>query len=227
MAAENGQGWFEGAWAFREETRYPKLFGSLGPGIYPLDADLFTSVFRQESFDPRWLSLGVFECAPTMERASWVYVSSGLSTTWESSSPEPDKWSGLGCEFIMQSPRQAQWALLLLRKMVAFQILLACGKFPGKPVLAVGDRIPLRSPIDGASSKLTWALVASSQEFPDVQQIPSGRFQFFQFIGITEEEAEYARGNSSKQLTNLLAALKLASTTEPSRESVAPTKPSS
>jgi hypothetical protein len=227
MPAEDWQAWFEDAWAFREETLYPKLFGSLGPGIYPLDSELFTSVFRQDSFDPRWLNHGVFECAPTAERANWVYVSSGLSNAWEASSPEPDKWSGLGCEFIVQSPRQAQWALLFLRRMVAFQILLACGKFPGKPLLAVWDRIPLRSPIDGASSKLRWTLVAPSPDFAGMQQIPSGRFQFLQFIGITEDEAEYATGNSSQELFDLLMAQNLAPVTEPHRESAALTKPPS
>jgi hypothetical protein len=224
MTAGDWQAWFEDAWAFREETLYPKLFGSLGPGIYPLDSVLFTSVFRQDSFDPRWLNHGVFECAPTAERANWVYVSSGLSNAWEASSAEPEKWSGLGCEFIVQSPRQAQWALLFLRRMVAFQILLACGKFPGQPLLAVWDRIPLRSPIDGASSKLSWALVAPSPDFAGVQQIPSGRFQFFQFIGITEDEAEYARGNSSHELFDLLVAGKLAPVTDPDRNGVTLTK---
>jgi hypothetical protein len=225
MTAGDWQAWFEDAWASREETLYLKLFGSLGPGIYPLDSVLFTSVFRQDSFDPRWLNHGVFECAPTAERANWVYVSSGLSNAWEASSPEPEKWSGLGCEFIVQSPRQAQWALLFLRRMVAFQILLACGKFPGKPLLAVWDRIPLRSPIDGASSKLSWTLVAPSPDFAGVQQIPSGRFQFFQFIGITEDEAEYARENSSQELFDLLLAQNVAPVTEPNRESVTLTKP--
>ena len=222
MAAERWQAWFEDAWAFREETLYPQLFGTLGPGIYPLDSDLFVSLFHQNTLDPRWLNHGVFECAPTAGRSSWVYVSSGLSNAWEDSSPQPDNWSGLGCEFIIQSSQQSQWALLLLRKMVAFQILLAGGKFPGKPLLAIGDRLPLRGPIDGASSRLSWALVAPCQDFPGVQQIPSGRFQFFQFIGITEDEAEYARGNTSQQLFNLLAAQKLASVIDPNRESIAP-----
>lgn len=225
MAAEKWQAWFEDAWAFREETLYPKLFGSLGTGIYPLDSGLFTSVFRQDSFDPRWLTHGVFECAPTVERENWVYVSSGLSNAWEASSPEPNKWSGLGCEFIIQSPTQAQWALLFLRRMVAFQILLACGKFPGKPLVTVSDRIPLGTAIDGASSKLTWTLVAPSPAFAGIQQIPSGRFQFFQFIGITDDEAEYARGNSSQELLDLLLTQKLAPVTDPSRDSVAFTKP--
>jgi hypothetical protein len=109
--------------------------------------------------------------------------------------------------------------------MVAFQILLAGGKFPGKPLLAVWDRIPLRSAIDGASSKLRWMLVAPSTNFAGKQEIPSGRFQFFQFIGITEEEAEYARADSSQELFDLLLAKNLAPVTDPHRESLLPARP--
>src|ERR1700759_2396533 len=76
MPNEEWQSCFEEAWAFREESIYRKLFGSLGAGIYALDAGPFINVFRQHSFDPRWLTHGVFECAPTAERPSWLYVSS-------------------------------------------------------------------------------------------------------------------------------------------------------
>jgi hypothetical protein len=225
MANKDWQAWFENAWAFREETLYRKLFGSLGPGIYPLDAELFTGVFRQDSYDPRWLSHGVFECPPTPERSNWVYVSSGLSNAWEASAPDPNAPSGLGCEFILQCPSQSRWALLLLRKMVAFQILLASGKFPGKGLLSRWDRIPLRSAIDGESSKLTSVLLAPSPQFTGVQQIPSGQFQFHQFVGITEDEAEYARGTTSEELLRLLTAHDAAPVTDPARESVLPAKP--
>jgi hypothetical protein len=220
---KDSQSWFEDAWAFREETLYVKLFGSLGAGIYPLDAELFTKVFRQDSYDPRWLTYGVFECPPTAERSNWLYVSSGLSNAWEASSPEPSGVSGLGCEFLVQCPAQSKWAILLLRRMVAFQILLACNRFPGKDLLKEGDRIPLRGPIDGASSQLTSVLVATSPDFAGVQQIPSGRFTFLQFMGITEDEADFARANGSDALLHELLDRKAAPITNPDRRSINPT----
>jgi hypothetical protein len=90
MASEKWQRQFEEAWEFREEKLYPGHFGPKQQGIYVLDADLFTNVFQQDSFDPRWLTHGVFEFEPTEKRPSWVYVSSGLSNAWEADSPEPN-----------------------------------------------------------------------------------------------------------------------------------------
>jgi hypothetical protein len=214
------QSWFEDAWAFREENLYRKLFGSLGAGIYALDAGPFLKVFRQDSFDPRWLTHGVFECAPTAQRPSWLYVSSGLSNAWEASAPDPEGVSGLGCEFIFQCPTQANWAIVLLQRMVAFQILLAANKFPGKGLLKEGDRIPLRSPIDQMGSRLTSVLVARSSDFGGRQQIPSGYFEFFQFVGITEDEAEFARQNGSDVLVQRLRDGHAAPVTDPARDSV-------
>lgn len=220
MTKDEWQSWFEDAWAFREEKLYPKLFGSTGSGIYPLGAELFTKVFRQDSYDPRWLTHGVFECAPTVPRQNWVYVSSGLSNAWEASSPDPNARSGLGCEFILQCPAQATWAILLLQRMVAFQILLGANRFPERGPLDEGDRIPLRSPINGTGSQLTSVLVAASPDFAGVQQLPSGYFEFFQFIGITEDEAEFASLNGSPKLLHQLMDRKVAPVTDPDRTSI-------
>ena len=210
---------FEQAWAFREERLYPALFGTLGPGIYPLDAELFKKGFRQERIDPRWLHHGVFECPPNQKRSSWLYVSSGLSNAWEESSPARD-WSGLGCEFLIQSREQSRWALLLLRRMVAFQILLSCERFPGKGLLKAWDRIPLRAPIDASSSRLNWTLLTPAGEFPGPHQLPTGRFEFIQFIGVTEDEAEYARRNGGAELLALFKRHGIDTVTQPARGSV-------
>lgn len=157
MADQTWQDWFENAWEVREENIYPSLFGDTGSGIYTLDADLFMGQFRQTSVDPRRFTYGVFESRPSARRASWLYVSSGLSNAWEADSPKPDEVSGLGCEFIIECPSQSMWALLLLRQMVAFQILLSVGRFEEKGLLEVWDRIPLHAPIDGTSSELKWS----------------------------------------------------------------------
>jgi hypothetical protein len=220
MADQTWQEWFEEAWAIREDTLYRALFGDTGPGIYPLDFQLFNTVFRQESVDPRWLHEGVFECPPSGTRQQWLYVSSGLSNAWDADSPTPDQRSGLGCEFLFECPQQSRWAVVFLQKMIAFQILLAAGRFPGKPLLQIWDRIPLRAPIDGSSSVLSWALIAPSPNFGGAQQLPSGRFEFMQFIGITEDEAEYARQRGSDHLLPLLQQRNAAPVTDPTRRTV-------
>ncbi len=220
MSDQTWQQWFEESWAVREEKLYRALFGDIGPGIYPLDADLFSSVFHQESVDPRWLTHGVFECPANDSRRNWLYVSSGLSNAWEADSPKPDGLSGLGCEFIFECRQQSGWALVFLRRMVAFQILLSVGRFPNKGPLEIWDRIPLRAPIDGASSALNWVLLAPSPNFGEPQQLPSGRFRFLQFIGITEDEAEYARKNGSDKVLALLTGGNAAPITDPTRQTV-------
>lgn len=220
MAEDNWQEWFEQSWAVREEKVYKTLFGDTGPGIFLVDFDLFSSGFHQSEVDPRWLHDGIFECAPNDWRKSWLYVSSGLSNPWEQDAACPGEVSGLGCEFILECGNQSRWALLLLRRMVAFQRLLSVGRFPGKDLLRLWDRIPLRGPIDGGSSALTWVLLTPSAELGDAPQLPSGRFQLLRFVGISEDEAEYARTSGGDKLLHLLIERSAAPATEPSRTSV-------
>jgi hypothetical protein len=220
MPEQNWREWFEQAWAFREESLYPSLFGSLGNGIYPLDADLFATIFGQDSIDPRWLTHGVFECPPTAGRLSWLYVSSGLSNAWEADSPTPEAVSGLGCEFLFESCEQSRWALIFMQRMVAFQQLLAANRFPGKPPLHLWDRIPLRSPIDGSASALTWILVTPSVAFGGTRQLPSGCFEFLQFVAITEDEAGYARRHGGNELLELLVSRNAAPVADANRRTI-------
>ena len=220
MSGPTWQEWFENAWAVREEKIYRSLFGDIGSGIYPLGAELFTGQFRQTAIDPRWLSHGVFESMPSGSRASWLYVSSGLSNAYEADSAQPDEVSGLGCEFIFECPSQSEWALFLLRRLVAFQILLSVGRLEGRGRLEVWDRIPLLTPIDGKSSKLNWVFVVPAPNFSERQLLPSGQFHFLEFIGISEEEAEFARKNGGERLLTLLAQREAAPVTDPSRDTV-------
>lgn len=221
MAEDNWQQWFEESWAVREEKIYKTLFGDTGPGIYLVDQDLFSSGFQQREVDPRWLHDGIFECPPNNSRKNWLYVSSGLSNPWEQDPASPSEVSGLGCEFAMECGEQSRWALLLLRRMVAFQRLLSVDHFPGKGLLQVWDRIPLRAAIDGASSAVMWVLLTPSEGLGK-QQLPSGRFQFLLFIGITEDEADYARTNGGDILLDLLTERIAAPVNDPKRASVLP-----
>ena len=61
----------EEVWRIREEEVYPRLFGRASRGIFVLDRDTFEA-FGVTDLDPRWLSYGVFEFAPTESRRSWL-----------------------------------------------------------------------------------------------------------------------------------------------------------
>ena len=220
MPEQSWKDWFEHTWAVREEELYPSLFGELGTGIYPLTADLFTATFPNDPVDPRWLHDGVFECPPTPARRSWLYVSSGLSNPWDADHSTTQAVSGLGCEFVLQSVDRSQWAVRLVQRIVAFQIMLSVGRFPGKELLQVWDRIPLRAAIDGGSSVLTSLLLAPASEFAGIKRLPSGDFELIELIGITDDEVGYAKRNGGDKLFELLLARGAAPVTKPKRVSV-------
>ena len=192
--------WFEAAWAQREDDVYASLFGSLGPGIYPLDDHLFNDTFDRPAVDPRWLTIGAFESPPTPSRKNWVYVSSGLSNAWEDKQPDPESWSGLGTELVMQCSQQSPWALTLIRRLIAYQLLLSVGHFKGREPLHFWDRMPVGGPIDARASELRALLFAPSTEFPGVQHLRSGKFEFLQVIGLAESELLYGRQHGYEEL---------------------------
>ncbi|MDP9314287.1 MAG: suppressor of fused domain protein [Chloroflexota bacterium] len=213
----------EQVWAHREEVVYPNIFGSIGEGIYPLSADLFSSTFRQESIDPRWLHVGVFQCPPTNTRPSWIYISSGLSNPWDD---EPEaitahEYSGLGVEFVLETPEAAQWAIIILQRMVGYEILLAHGRFGDMPPLDYGHRIPLRGSIAlNQPSELHNLLIVEPDHYPASFDLASGRVDFLHFIGITDTELAYAKASSSADLAALLKAKRVYPMTNPTRSTI-------
>src|SRR5258708_5900525 len=121
---------------------------------------------------------------------------------------------------MVQTREEWPWALILLQGMVAFQICLAHDRFPGKPMLGLWNRIPLRAPIDGKSSALSFLLTTPVEGFQGTHLIPSGKFEFLGFIGITEDEAAFARERSSEKLYELLLENDAAVVTSPERATV-------
>lgn len=204
MNDEAWRDWFERSWAVREEEVYPRLFGPHEPQIAVLTPDLFLSTFKQDSFDPRWLHSGVFEVAPTHGRSSWLYVSSGLSNAWEDDAPDPSGPSGLGMEFVLQTPEREEWAVDRLAHVIAFQILLSCGKYQGREMLDLHDRIPLRASISAEPSDLTWLTVGPADGLPPSFQLPSGSVDLLAVVGVTEHEATYGRQHGGGDLIEML-----------------------
>ena len=209
---------FEAAWALREDDIYPGLFGEDDGGIYPL-SDATFAVFNKGPADPRWLTHGVFKFPPTANRKSWLYVTSGLSNAWHDDTFDPDGQSGLGCELVFETPADVGWALTLVRRLLAYQILLGWNHYEGRDIIRIGDRIPLRQPIDGAASQLDWVVVAPPKGYAPRFQLPTGHTEFLHLVGLTEAEKLFAADAGIEALLDKLPA-QAYPVTDPDRASV-------
>lgn len=182
---------------------YPRLFGNSSRGIFTLEADMFKQTFGLHEIDPRWLCLGVFEFAPTPSRNSWLYVTSGASTPWETAPEEysSNEFSGLGVELVLEVPQQADWAINTLRRLLAYHLLTCLRYLDQNPPMDYGHRIPAGGPINAdARSKLTIFAIAKPTHYADSAQLDSGRFHFLHVVGITERERDYAKRHCTADL---------------------------
>jgi len=213
----------EEVWRLREEEFYPSLFGPIARGIFPLTQELFGSRFGQTDIDPRWLSLGVFEFAPTTERPSWIYVTSGYSNPWDQTPADydPNGESGAGVEFTFAVTEQGDWAIQTLQSMLAFDLLLGAGRFPGRDCLALHDRIPLRAPLDGREDcQIRNLVLVEREDGPQEFALPSGEVILVGFTGITDSELAFGKMHGSATLLEKLRAAGAHPVTDPHRPSV-------
>ena len=213
----------EKVWAFREEALYPQLFGKMSRGIFPLTADMFEQVFHQSDIDPRWLHLGVMEFAPHEGRQSWLYVTSGGSTPWETEPHDyrPENYSWLGVEFVLEVAEQADWPIQVLQRLLAYHVLLCHERYGEAAPLDYGHRLPVGGAIDHSdNSPLRFMALAKPDHYPATAQLDSGKFDFLHVIGITEQERDYANSTSTADLIALLRAADAFPVTKPQRSSV-------
>ena len=202
----------------REDHVYRRLFGANTGGIYTLNEEIFAA-FGLAEVEPRWLTHGVIKIPPNEARATWIYVTSGLSNAWSDAKPNPFDWSGLGYEFVLETAEDFPWALFHIRRLLAYQILLGWAQLEGREMLAIGDVVAMGSPIDGANSQLTSFLVAPASGYPSEFQIPSGKAEFLHLVGVTGDEADFARTHGHEELLARLAPTGYP-VTDPARQSV-------
>lgn len=212
------QQWFERVWEYREETLYPRLFGPVHRGIFPIPASLITGMFQQPSYDPRWLHYGVHEFAPAPARASWLYATSGMSNAWDAEHPDPAAISGMGCEFVFETTEPGDWAILRLLQLMTFQILLCHGKYPGRGPMTDFHRVPLREPIRPGAPALTHLMLAPPTSFPREAQLETGKFNFHAVVGLAESEVIFARAQGADALLARLTAAGYFPVTDPLRD---------
>lgn len=212
----------ESIWEYREEVLYPDLFGQGEDAIFPLVAGDFAAIGRAD-VDPRWLHLGVMAFAPTARRPTWLYVTSGGSTPWDSEPHEydPDDYSWLGVEFVIESRERADWPLLVLRRLLAYQVLVCHGAYGDVPGLGYNARVPLGGPIDPTTdSVLRFVLIARPTHYPANARLESGRFDFLHVVGISESERDFARLHGDEALIEKLALAEAYPLTDPARQPV-------
>jgi hypothetical protein len=199
----------EEVWRIREEDIYPAMFGRQQRGIFTLDQEFFEHRLNQTDIDPRWLFYGVIEFAPTPTRPSWLYVTSGHSNPWDD---EPEHYdvanaSGAGVELTFATSEQGDWAIRVLQSLLAYDLLLRVGRFPGGKPLVPGSRVPLGGSMNGRAECLLRNIVVTEAEgFADSFQLPSGQAQFFGTTAITDAELAEARQTSSAELVARLRA---------------------
>jgi hypothetical protein len=197
----------EEVWRIREEEIYPRLFGGRSRGIFVLTPEIFLERFGAKTYDPRWLTYGVFEFAPTSTRPYWLYVTSAYSNPWEQGPQQydPDAESGSGVEFLFASTEQGDWAIGFLQNMLVFDVLLTTGHFGDRPPMSEGDRIPLNSPINNIEGCLIRnAIVSMPSELPHGFVLPSGKVGFFTFTGVTDAETAFSKKSSTDALIERL-----------------------
>lgn len=210
----------EEVWRIREEEIYPSLFGGEGKGIYTLTPKLFETRFGVSELDSSWLFYGVFEYAPTEARPFWLYVTSGNSNPWDDEPEDYDAQgpSGAGVEFVFASTIQGNWAISFLLNMLAYEILLSVGHFPGPGTIGPSHRIPLNAPINGkVECLLRHVFVSQPDTLPTGFSLPSGRVDFLTFTGATDGEIAFAREHTTSALIDRLRDKGAFPVTDPTR----------
>ena len=212
----------EEVWEHREEVIYPRLFGRKARGIFVLDFDLFANTFKQQSVDPRWLHYGVLEHGPT-DRGTYQYVTSGASNPWEVEAENYAKqeFSGFGTELVLETMESADWPIVVLQRVLAFNILLVHGRYGDSKPLDYWHRVPLGGPITG-NSALCHLLIAPPDSYSPQFSLASGKVDLLHVVGITDKERDYAKARGPEELLKLLGGHGAFPVTDPHRRCVAP-----
>jgi hypothetical protein len=215
--------WYEDCWADRDEVEYPKLFGAISEEVYTLEqsgaleAWLESDLAEVKELDPNWGGMGVRVAPPTPEYPYWTYVTSGLSnpiTRAPGEEFDPNTPSGLGYEMVIHTPEEAQWPVLRLLDMMAYN--LVCMR-----AFAGGHRYPVEGTLDGsAECKLNGFVFVTDPSRPAHFQLESGKVQLLTLVGVTKNEMAFSRSNGMERLMAKLVAAGTGYITHATREQV-------
>jgi hypothetical protein len=201
--------WYEDVWADRDEVEYPRLFGDISEGVFTLDqtdalqAWLESDLAQVGELDPNWGGYGVRVSPPSAAHPAWSYVTSGLSnpfTLQPGDEIAPGASSGIGYEMVIHTPEEAQWPVLRLLDMMAYN--LVCLR-----AFALGHRYPVEGTLDGSpDTKLAGFVFVQDPSRPSHFELPSGKVQLLTLVGATKNEMAFARSNGVDKLMEKLHA---------------------
>lgn len=190
----------ERVWTHRETVVYPELFGEpASDNIFTLTTELFTSVFEQKRIDPLWGNHGVmwFRSGDV-----WTAVTSGMSNPWWDDHANPDGESGMGLELAIQCRSEEVWATGLLQRLMAYQLLIGAGRFPGTPLLGEYARVS-GGPLTKTSALIS-VMMVPRPELTNIR-LESGTFNILQVVPIAAAELSLAKAEGGAVLLGRLA----------------------
>jgi hypothetical protein len=214
--------WYEDCWADRDEVEYPKLFGAISDEVFPLEqtdalqAWLESDLAQVEEADPNWGPMGVRVAPPSEQFPYWTYVTSGLSnpfTVAPGAELAPDAPSGVGYEMVIHTPEEAQWPVLRLLDMMAYN--LVCLR-----AFALGHRYPVEGSLTGGETKLSGFVFVRDTHRPAEFTLPSGNVQLLTLVGVTRNEMAFSRSNGTDKLIAKLVEAGTGYVTYPGRDEV-------
>lgn len=209
------QSWFEAIWAARETAELPKILGEVENGIITLEQTPFLQQWSERCdnapIHAMFGSFGVLASPPNAKRASWAYVTSGMTNPFflePGAEIDPEGDSGVGYELVMFAPEpQAQWPVVHLLNGMAYNLM-------SRSLYAHGHRRAINEPIDGGTSALTGLVFADD---PALRfQLASGRGRLLTAIGVTAAELAFAKSAG----TDALLARLPSRVTDPARAEV-------
>ena len=173
-----GDEWFQQTWRYRDDFVYPQLLGGKTDGSVITIPHVAFAQLGVDQIDPRWLHCGVLTFPPAAERASFAFITSGLSNAWDDDRPDPASMSGLGIELRIDTIADEHWPKDVLLRLAAMQLLIGAGRFTGARRLADGDRIRVGAETFGDRSSMTTLVALKEAEV----ELPSGTFELIRLF---------------------------------------------
>ena len=192
--------WFEETWRYRDYVLYPQQFRSNTDGLIITIPSLAFAQLGVEEIDPRWLHCGVLKFRLPGERAGVACVTSGLSNAWDDERPDAESISGLGIELRIDNAADEDWAVDVLLRLAAMQLLIGAGRLPGARLLGHGDRVRVGADTFGNGSSMTSLLATKVVDL----QLASGTFQMIRLFAITGAERELGSQRGAEALIAVL-----------------------
>lgn len=214
--------WYEDCWADRDEVEYPKLFGAISEEVFTLDqtdalqAWLESDLAQVQELDPNWGPMGVRVAPPSEQYPYWTYVTSGLSnpfTVAPGAEVDEGAASGIGYEMVIHTAEEAQWPVLRLLDMMAYN--LVCLR-----AFALNHRYPVEGSLTGGETKLNGFVFVRDTSRPAEFTLPSGKVQLLTLVGTTRNEMAFSRSNGMDKLMAKLHDAGAGLITRPEREEV-------